>query len=234
MCNLKTIGVPALILAVFLLPACTPLAPTGGPKPEPTSRANGPQPGAAPSEAEITQLLHEAEMAFEDARLTTPVDDNAYLRYLRVLSLDPENEAAAQGITAIVEKYLSWALEHAEAGNLRLATRYLRNAASIDDDHPGIESIGKRVSELKVASRDTHRLPVAPLDGRSPEIARKLHRLARLATERDALVVISARTDAEGRWIYQQMNGATPGRIRARLELSSRPRIRMVYKDPDG
>lgn len=232
-CNLKTIGVPALLLALLVLPACTLIAPAPDPAPEPTSPATSPESDTASRAREIAQLLHEAEIALEDNRLTTPVDDNAYLRYLRILSLDPDNEDADAGIVAIVEKYLSWALEQAEAGNLRLATRYLRNARSIDADHPGIESIGNRINELEIASRDTHALPEAPLDERSAEIVSELQRLARLATSRDALVVISARTDAEGRWIYQQMNEATPQRVRARLELSSRPRIRMVYKDPD-
>lgn len=74
-----------------------------------------PEPGAsiAPVEVDprIFSLLAKAEAAFAEDRLTTPLDDNAYLRYLQVLSIDPDSEKANQGIANIVEKYLAWSIE---------------------------------------------------------------------------------------------------------------------------
>ncbi len=218
-----------LFLGVLTLPGCAALdlRLPGAPE-EPQIVREVSREDAARLE-EIGRLLTEAELAFADDRLTTPIDDNAYLRYLGVLFIDPENAAARQGIASIVEKYLTWALDAAESGNQRRARRFLTSASAVDERHPGIESIGARIEELENASQDRHVLSSREVSARSDTAIEELKRLARLADERDALVIISARNDAEGRWIYQQMNEATPLRIRARLELAGRPMIRMLY-----
>ncbi len=225
--SLSDRNLTGLLLAILCLSGCTLLVPPAPPPaPEPPQETRQ-LPTA--TELEIGRLLTEAELALAEKRLTTPVDDNAYLRYLRILALDARNEAAQRGISTIVETYLTWALEAAEAGRMSRARRFLTSASSVDEQHPGIESIGHRIAELSQASRERHALPARELSARSAAVIEELRRLARLADERQALVVISARSDAEGRWIYQQMNGATPLRLRARLELSGRPMIRMVY-----
>ncbi len=55
---------------------------------------------------EIAQLLEDAEYAISQRRLTTPTDNNAHDRLLRVLALDPQNGAAINLINRIVETYI--------------------------------------------------------------------------------------------------------------------------------
>lgn len=213
-------------LAIVLLPGCTIIETPPQAQPAPPGRVSvAPDPHAE----EIGLLLTEAELAMADNRLTSPVDDNAYLRYLRILNLDPESEEARRGIASIVERYLSWSLEAAEKGNLRRARRFLTSATAVDERHPGIESITARIDEIENSNQDRHAVPALEIARRSAAATTALQRIAVLAQERRALVIISARSDAEGRWMYQQMNAATPGRLRARLELASQPMIRMIY-----
>ena len=73
-----------------------------------------------------------------ESRLTTPIEDNAYYRYLQVLAIDPTNEDANTGISNIVEEYLDWSLESVANRNFRAATNYLNTARSVDDTHPNI------------------------------------------------------------------------------------------------
>lgn len=57
--------------------------------------------------AQIDQLMRAADAALLMDRLTTPDHDNAYDRYLAVLSLAPEHQGALTGVETIQQRYLS-------------------------------------------------------------------------------------------------------------------------------
>jgi len=59
-------------------------------------------------EYRIAQLLHEAELALLNNRLTDPVNDNAYARYQSILLLDPTHAEALAGIQTVVARYLEF------------------------------------------------------------------------------------------------------------------------------
>jgi hypothetical protein len=67
------------------------------------------------------------------------------------------------------------------------------------------------------------------LDARSESLAASLQTIGRSAAAKAAQVIIIARNDEEGRWIYQQMNGASESRIRARVEFGAPPEVRLLY-----
>lgn len=69
--------------------------------PEPTPDA----PAAPQSEAQVEQLLARAERQVRDGQLTTPEGNSAADSYQKVLRLDPNNARAAQGMTAIADRY---------------------------------------------------------------------------------------------------------------------------------
>ena len=71
------------------------------------------------TKVKIQQLLSSADAAMRQNRLTTPADDNAFDLYKLVLTLNPSNTLAITGINRIVERYLAWALDHAEGANLK-------------------------------------------------------------------------------------------------------------------
>ena len=190
--------------------------------------AAGPQ-KSHPELVEIQRLLREAEEAFSDDRLTTPVEDNAWYRYLRVLVLDPHNQAAQEGISDIVEKYLDWAIQDIDAGYLRKAHNYLNKVRVIDATHPNLPAVEKRLSEEESTRQQIINLSRFDLDNHATSLATKLFRLGAQIQKNNARVVIVARNDAEGRWIYQQLNRAEDGpRIRARIQLDTIPSLRII------
>jgi hypothetical protein len=79
------------------------------------------------------------------------------------------------------------------------------------------------------AQRDHTALDAEQLASHSTEMSGQLKALGTKAKARDAWVVIRARSDAEGRWIYQQM-ADSPGerRIRAELTLGSPPGVDLL------
>jgi hypothetical protein len=168
----------------------------------------------------IAERLHLADEARLANRLTTPEEDNAYLHYLTVLSIDPGNASAIDGINGIIEQYLSWALEVADEGRYRRARQYVARARAIDEQHPNIQPvlnmIGERENRITV-SFDLDRMAVrSRQSGRLP-----LEKIARLIQRYGSFVTIRATDDASGRWLYQQLNDQVSFRIEARFVIDS-------------
>lgn len=202
---------------------------------EPPTTRSEPAPVPAPvretpePEREVDRLFREARLAFDDNRLTTPVDDNAYYRYLRILTLDPGNEKAEEGIANIVEKYLKWSMDKAEQGQFRAAITWLNKARSVDHTHPNIEAVETFIDEQRSSSQMTYRLSAAAVDQKAPRVIQELHEIGREIAQQNARVIIVGRSDAEGRWIYQQLNDASPDRVRAEFKPGGKPLVRLIY-----
>ncbi|MDZ7827331.1 MAG: hypothetical protein U5R48_16550 [Gammaproteobacteria bacterium] len=107
-----------LLVLLLLIGGCRAPAPgttesTRGAIPD----AADPGAGAGPRQREIRGLLEEADRALAELRLTTPADDNALDRYLRVLALAPGHPEARAGLDRIVEAYLDLALRATTRGD---------------------------------------------------------------------------------------------------------------------
>ncbi len=178
----------------------------------------------------IAILLAEAEIAMSENRLTTPLDSNAYYLYLRVLSIDPDNEEANRGLAAIVDRYLTWAITHVHKGNYHRARDYLNKARSVDETDPNIAAVQNLLDDAMHRRHEVVLLDRQAVDSRTPEVSRQLQEIGAGLTGRQARVVIEAPSDAAGRWIYQQLNRGAPERVRARFELASDIRIRILYR----
>jgi hypothetical protein len=214
-----------ILLTGLLLSGCSTLQPIK----EPAKRQSPAAQVQSQALTRVNTLLAQAERAFSRKRLTTPLDDNAYFRYLQVLSIEPENQAAQLGIQQIVETYLAWSITNIEAGQYRRATDMLNKARSIDEQHPSIEALGNRIARAQTSRKDSFRLDQHELTSRSDAAIGKLHEIGRSAEKHQARVRIVAATDADGRWIYQQLNNASLNRIRATIELGSPPTIQLTY-----
>jgi len=178
----------------------------------------------------VTALLDDAYRAFEEDRLTTPIEDNAYLKFLQVLSIEPLNGTANQGISEIVEKYLAWAILAVERKNYTKALSYVTKANSVDENHLNIKPVEKMIRGRQLASHKVFGIDRQALQKRSTAVIEQLQSIAIQIEYHQAAIVISAPTDGEGRWIYQQLNYATENRIRATFELSSQPEVRISYQ----
>jgi hypothetical protein len=177
----------------------------------------------------VQSLLAAADLALEENRLTTPLDDNAYLKYLQVLAIEPGNKPADQGIANIVEKYLAWSMDAVYSGQYRKATDYLNKAKSVDENHPNIESVTNLISSYLEGGRKTFVLSRTEIEEKNSETLKTLKLIAADITKFDARVVIEAPSDPAARWIYQQLNQATIERVSARFEMTSRVRIHLFY-----
>lgn len=210
-----------VFVAVFTLAGCQSPAPQ-----EPTV----PEVISIPPNEVISTLLAKAETALANNRLTTPINDNAYLWYLQVLAIDTHHESANIGISDIVEKYLSWAISNSDTGSVARAFDYLNKAKSVDESHPSIAAV-----EAYLSSKTTLRTARFPIDKIQPreknvEAQSKLREIAEEIDRLDASIVIYAPTDGLGRWIYQKLNANTRSRIRAIFEISNSPQIVLRYE----
>lgn len=215
-----------LLVAAFYLSSCTiPVTPDNRP-------STNPRPEALPppaTEDEINQLLGLAEQALAKQRLTTPADDNAYLRYLQVLARDPDNTYALAGIARIVETYLSWAVAAIEQDSYVRAANMLTKAGSVDEAHPALKPLWSRLEAARQREKQIIKISENDLKLRSPELASQLQAIATDHVSNEVVVKIRAATDADARWIYQQLNLGTENRIRATINTGHSPSVQLSH-----
>jgi hypothetical protein len=196
-------------------------------------------PASSYSQSDLINIyLEQARVARQQNRLTTPVDDNAYLRYLQVLALVPEHPQALMGIADLAEQYLAWAIANVNSGDLRSATNYINKARSIDENHPDIIAVeamardSRKVQHMDYTfpaiTLDTFSPPDEPRASPSPEFT-ALTKVAQLIDESSAPIIIFANSDALGRQIYQFLNNLTQDRISAQFELHEKTLIRLMH-----
>ncbi len=58
-------------------------------------------------------------------RLTTPVEDNAYAYYQKILSMSANNNDAKEGLDKIAQRYLIKAQEQSQLGNIAQAEAFM-------------------------------------------------------------------------------------------------------------
>ena len=103
--------------------------------------------------AEVKVLLQNAEDAYWKVQLTTPVDDNAYTYYQRVLVIQPENVAAQVGIQRIVDKYVDLANDASRSGRVSSAKGHLQKALTINPDSIQAKESLARLDMMSVAAQ---------------------------------------------------------------------------------
>ncbi len=209
--------VPDLIAAPPTPPAAAPPARVV-PPPTPTI-----------DEDRLDLLLDEGDRALAEERLLTPIDDCAYDYYRAALLVAPDHPAALHGLGRVADRYISLGDQAAQRGQYAVARSMLERARIVDAARPGIAETEAVIELRSSARRQATPLDTAQLSQHDPALAQQLRALGARAKEADAWVVIRARNDAEGRWIYQQMaTGHGERRIRAELTLGSPPRVELL------
>jgi len=181
------------------------------------------------SRRKIGQLLYKAETALNRGRLTEPVEDNAYFHYLGVLAIDPENATALEGLDNIVESYLEQAQDRIYRGELKSAADLLMKARSVEPGHPNLAAVQKRLDEQKSLKSRSFPLSVKQLGSRSHDLSLRLQDIGRLVKLHRAFVMIKAPSDADCRWIYQELNRADEAGIRADFRYENTPQVILFY-----
>lgn len=222
--------------ALLLLAACT-APPPSQPEPQvlepvPPPDIEAPDPGES---EEFLALLDAADRALADDRLLTPEEDSAYGYYRQALLIAPNHRLATVGMERIVERYIQLAHLAMERQQWSRARSMLDRAEYVDLDHSGLVSIRGQLELLANAERLVLRLDRAGLRERTTAVASELAEFGRHARSRDARVSIRAGSDADGRWIYQQLR-RSPGErpIRGQIEIGLPPQVTVLLLSPDG
>jgi tetratricopeptide (TPR) repeat protein len=177
----------------------------------------------------IADMLYEARLAYEDNRLTSPAGDNAYDGFRSVLDFDPENEVAQQGIHDIVLRYIELVDAAIQISQFDNAESLLNRAASIDREDAAVAAARVRLEQARDIDMEVFALDAELLNDRGLEIMVELGEIGQYIRDREAVFLINARTDEEGRWIYQTMRQALGGyRLRGNIAVDIAPSIQVV------
>lgn len=205
-----------------------------------TPKAAAPAPQASARDRTIARLLSDADYALSRNQLLTPVQDNAFDRYQSVLIMDPLNTRAKVGLQAVSLRYVELARNSIGRGQFAQAREYLDNAAGIDPSSQIVAETRQYLRRQMAAQPATptasykpgpgeHLLDVGGLTRKSPEIIAQLGQLAKKAQDTGELVIIHARNDAEGRWIYSTMRDSLEDfLLRGDIRIAKQPRIQFV------
>jgi len=93
-------------------------------------------------------LLNQAQAALADYRLTIPANDSAYYYYGRVLSLRPDNAAAAQGLNEIVSRYRMLIRSAMDDGDYAHARELIERALRVRPGDPQLKRLQRRAGTL--------------------------------------------------------------------------------------
>jgi tetratricopeptide (TPR) repeat protein len=180
----------------------------------------------------IADILFEAKYAFDDNQLMSPPGDNAYDRYQEVLEIYPDNAVALEGINEIIVRYTELADIAMGNGQYDNAESLLARAASIDDFKVFEELIdaGKQRLELARSRKiDKFDLDGEALRDQSLEMLVQLAEIGDYVKDKEATMLITARTDEEGRWIYRIMREAVGGfRLRGDIIVGDPPSVQVI------
>lgn len=224
-----------IIAAMVLVSACASVAPQ--PPAEPQEQAPAAVPKIDVVEAQqqrlsdrqekINALLALAEEALSADRLMHPAEDNAFDWYQQVIALDELNADAHWGMRRITLRYFELAKQAFASGQSARAEQMLHGALQV-------AATPAQVDEIRAAYRQqfadkTFALSPQGLSSRSSRVQEQLAEIARRAREQESRLLIVARSDAEGRWIYAQMRAAVDGyRLRGNIEVGEHPHIVLV------
>lgn len=234
-----------LILTAFgLLAACKfyPQQSTAKPVAR-VSTVPAPAPVVAPQplssrEQMLKRMLAEADYAMSQDRLLSPIEDNAFDRFHSVLLMDPGNKSAKSGLQAIALRYIEMARNSIARGQFSQAQSHINNARGIDPKSPLLDETTaylrrERANQPPVEAYkpgpNEHLLNAQELSRKSSAVIAQLAELAQKAKDSGDLVMIYARNDAEGRWIYAQMRDSLEDfLLRGDIRIATQPRVQFV------
>jgi hypothetical protein len=222
----------APLVALLVLNGCHNPAPAPAEQPPPAAAppAVTARPPLPPLDQDrLDKLLEQGDRALAAGRLLTPIDDCAYDYYRQALIVAPGHPAARHGLERLADRFIGMAEQAAERGQFDTAKAMLKHARYVDPDRPGIAETEAMIEMRSSAKRRHVALDTEQLSAHAAGLAEQLKTLGAQAKAQDAWVIIHARNDAEGRWIYQQLaSAAGDRRIRAELSIGAPPAVDLL------
>ena len=140
-----------------LQPAATPdgqAEPAASP-PEATAEAVPPPPPTP--QAQVEQLLTDAQQQMENRRFTAPASGNALSTYRRILELQPDHPAAIEGIQRITTYYRDIAQQSLQQGRLDESLAYISRGLRATPQNDALLSLRRQVQQAQRAARQRER-----------------------------------------------------------------------------
>lgn len=182
----------------------------------------------AVSKFTIDRWLYRAETALSADRLMLPGRDNAVYWYARVLGVKPDHPEALQGMRRITERYLVLAKSVLYTGDRAKMENYLRRAEQLTASPSQIAAWRKRHLERQIKGKEFV-LNREDLRTRNEQARQSLSDITKQVISSGSRLLIVARTDEEGRWVYQQMRRFAEGyRLRGNVEKGASPRVILI------
>ena len=184
------------------------------------------------------RFVEKAEAFFATGKNISPDDLNAYNFFKAAQILEPNHLGAKTGLDAILIAELSAVKDLLAQGKRSAARRWLKKIDALYQDNELVAALFEKLDKVaqpppkinKKAPEDEKWIPLdeAALAEKSEAIVNQLSSLARELSETNEGVMIYARSDAQARWVYQQMRKAVPNhRIRGDLRIG-KPAIKLL------
>jgi TonB family protein len=126
------------------------------------STSTSAQPGGVPEKPDpVKAELALAKEAFDQGKFLEPAGESALDYYRSALALDPENQAAKDGVRDVVDRVLARAETALTAEKLEEAIRTIETARSIDPAHPRLAFLDTQIAR----ERERLKLTVAAETG---------------------------------------------------------------------
>jgi protein TonB len=148
---------------------------------------------AARSEQQVDEVLALANQRLGDNALTSPSNNNARYYYELVLSNDPQNPAARQGLIAVASKLVLHARNAVDEGRLNDAERLLRDARDLDPDSSELTASVTALATARAAEAEA--LRQAELEAEAARLAELEAEAARQAARPAAAGTATGDTD---------------------------------------
>lgn len=180
----------------------------------------------------LKELLFAGLTALDNDHLSEPREGSAADYFGQVLDVDPDNAMAFDGMRRLVARYVMLAERAHQNGAYEVALGYLKKAEpyAIPDD--GLAVLRQRwlqKSVKKAGPSNEFMLDPVALDTRGEAVMLRLTEIAVKAMRASSRITIVARTDAEGRWVYQQMREVLPEyRLRGNIVQGQVPKVILI------
>ena len=188
--------------------------------------------------ARIDELLWLAQRASAAGKLSAARGDGALELYQQVLKLQPDNAEAQSGINDIVVQCAQRARDAIAASRWIQAYNMIELADMARPGNPLLKELNRDLAAARELQRsglppgsEVLRLLPEDLDNSHKQPSERLRAAARRLLQSDEAIVIVARSDAEGRWIYQQLKEAADGR-RIRGDIKIGREVQIIFMPP--
>jgi tetratricopeptide (TPR) repeat protein len=125
------------------------------PPTEPIAEAVPPPPPTP--QAELEQLLTDAQQQMDNRRFTAPSSGNALSTYRRILELQPDHPAALEGIQRITAYYQDIAQQSLRQGRLDESLAYINRGLRATPKNDALLSLRRQVQQAQKAARQRER-----------------------------------------------------------------------------